>query len=229
MKDRQDDLSNESAMQHIHVTAMHVALIRLGGYVDLNQAITEQDWDNWHYIERGNRVEDDRVCRRGLRHLRRAVRTRLRRRHETPEREPRGPRYDASQSRDRDPAEDENAGDDNAPENMSQEEYNRRMESENPEDWPSEPQEVRRQRYLNSTLSECSDPDEWMSLHHGEPGVGLYYEGDEPNDEGEESEPTGDESPVPSEKDTVVSEFMRDEYIEWPRLYSRVGSITLNE
>ena len=45
----------------------------------------------------------------------------------------------------------------------------------------------------------------------------LYYEGDEPNDEGEESEPTGDESPVPSEKDTVVSEFMRDEYIEWPR------------
>ena len=48
--------------------------------------------------------------------------------------EPRGPRYDASQSRDRDPAEDENAGDDNAPENMSQEEYNRRMESENPEE-----------------------------------------------------------------------------------------------
>ena len=37
---------NEALMHHIHITAMHVSLIRNGGYVDLDQQITEQDWDN---------------------------------------------------------------------------------------------------------------------------------------------------------------------------------------
>ena len=46
-------LSNESSMQHMHVTAMYVGLIRAGGYINLNEEITEQDSDNWHYMSRG--------------------------------------------------------------------------------------------------------------------------------------------------------------------------------
>lgn len=59
-------------------------------------------------------------------------------------------------------------------------------------------------------MSECSDPDEWMQLHHGEPGTGLYLEG------GEESEAVSDESQVPTDNDTLYSEFMQAEYVEWP-------------
>lgn len=77
---------------------------------------------------------------------------------------------------------------------------------------------------MDSTLSECSDPDEWMALHHGEPGSGLSLAGDASrsaddspgdNEGGEESNPTNDDvSPVASEKNTVVSEYMEDEYLE---------------
>ena len=49
-------LSNESSMQHMHVTAMYFGLIRAGGYINLNEEITEQDSDNWHYVERGNKT-----------------------------------------------------------------------------------------------------------------------------------------------------------------------------
>ena len=84
MMENQSDLINEIGMHHIHITKMHVALIRLGGYVQFEQPITEQDWGNWHYIERGNRVEDDRVCRRCLRSLKLLGGGRRRRRHSEP-------------------------------------------------------------------------------------------------------------------------------------------------
>jgi len=66
-----------------------------------------------------------------------------------------------------------------APENMSEEEYQRQLESSDPGEWPREFAAERRRRYMASTLSERSDPDEWMALHHGEPGSGLCLEGDE--------------------------------------------------
>ena len=53
-------------MHHMHITAMNVAIIRMGGYVNINDPITEQDWDNWHYVERNNKTDDFRKCRRDL-------------------------------------------------------------------------------------------------------------------------------------------------------------------
>ena len=80
-------MQNEAQMHHVHITAMHVGLIRAGGYVDLDQQISEQDWDNWHYVEKNNRKEDDRECRRSLASLRVAVGAlKRRRRHTTPPR-----------------------------------------------------------------------------------------------------------------------------------------------
>jgi hypothetical protein len=117
MMENQSDLINEIGMHHIHITKMHVALIRLGGYVQFEQPITEQDWDNWRYIERGNRVEDDRVCRRCLRSLKLLGGGRRRRRHSTPTR--------TNQGAD---------GGENAPENMSAGEYQRRLDPSDPEE-----------------------------------------------------------------------------------------------
>ena len=205
----QNELVLESGLQHTHVTAMHVSLVRLGGYINLRQEITEQDWDNWYYIERGNQLEDDRVCRRGLRALRKVTRTRQRR-HATPARADRdGADYDY---------------DEDAPENMSPEEYQRRMDSSNPEDWPGESRAERRQRYLQSTMSECSDPDEWMALHHGDAGRDVFLGGDASRSRdgsgGENGDESGEESThtddAVSDKDTVVSEYMKEEYLEWP-------------
>ena len=205
----QNELVLESGLQHTHVTAMHVSLVRLGGYINLRQEITEQDWDNWYYIERGNQQEDDRVCRRGLRALRKVTRTRQRR-HATPARADRdGADYDY---------------DEDAPENMSPEEYQRRMDSSNPEDWPGESRAERRQRYLQSTMSECSDPDEWMALHHGDAGRDVFLGGDASRSRdgsgGENGDESGEESThtddAVSDKDTVVSEYMKEEYLEWP-------------
>jgi hypothetical protein len=80
-------MQNEAQMHHVHITAMHVGLIRAGGYVDLDQQISEQDWDNWHYVEKNNRKEDNRECRRNLASLRVAVGAlKRRRRHTTPPR-----------------------------------------------------------------------------------------------------------------------------------------------
>ena len=195
-------------MMQIHVNAAHVSLIRLGGYVQLDQQITDQDWDNWRYIERANRLEDDRVCRRGLRSLRKVYRNQRRRRHATPGR--------------RDDGGDDEGGD--GPEEMSGEEYQRRMESSDPEDWPMESHGARRERYRQSTMSECSDPDEWARLHYG--GERAFNEDasrsaddspdEEPEGEDGESGSAEDESPASSDRDTVVSEFMQNEYLEWP-------------
>ena len=102
----------------------------------MHQEITEQDWDNWQYIERGNIRRDDRACRRSLRTLQKVLR---RRRHATPSRNNGG-------------------GEDGEEEDLTESEYQRRMDSSNPDDWPAEPREQRRQRYLQSTMSECSDP-----------------------------------------------------------------------
>ena len=51
---------NEIQMHHMHITAMNVAIIRMGGYVNINDPITELDWDNWHYVERNNKTDDFR-------------------------------------------------------------------------------------------------------------------------------------------------------------------------
>ena len=53
-----------------------------------------------------------------------------------------------------------------------------------------------------------------MALHHGEPGSGLYLEGDETSNQ--EGEGASDASDVPTDHETLYSEFMRDEYVEWP-------------
>eukprot|EP00435_Cladocopium_sp_Y103_P056906 s1031_g19.t1 len=81
---RQGELTLETNLLRTHVNAMRLALVRLGGYVVLNVSISEQDWDNWRCVERMNRVEDDRVCRRGLRHLRVSTGALRRRRHAAP-------------------------------------------------------------------------------------------------------------------------------------------------
>ena len=48
---------------------------------------------------------------------------------------------------------------------LDEDDENREEESDS-DDW-METESQRRQRYLNSELCECSDPDEWMAYHHG--------------------------------------------------------------
>lgn len=111
---------NDTQMHHIHITAMHVNLIRAGGYLDFGQPITEQDWDNWQYVARNSRKEHDRQCRPRLAELRVASGgVKRRRRHSTPPR----------------------AGEDDAPENMDEEGYQCRLDildSSDPGEWPGE-------------------------------------------------------------------------------------------
>ena len=112
-------LSNETSMQHLYVTAMHVGLIRAGGHINLNEEITEQDWDNWHYVEKSNKREDNRHCRRELHRLRRVG----------------GPTRHSTHGR-------SDGDDDIAPDDMSEGEYQRRMESSDPDEWPGESSEL---------------------------------------------------------------------------------------
>ena len=48
---------------------------------------------------------------------------------------------------------------------LDEDDENQEEESDS-DDW-METESQRRQRYLNSELCECSDPDEWMAYHHG--------------------------------------------------------------
>ena len=82
MRERQGLQENELQMHHMHITAMHVAIIRLGGYVNIDAAITDQDWDKVHYVERSNKADDFRKCRRDFEELQRYVNRR--RRDDTP-------------------------------------------------------------------------------------------------------------------------------------------------
>ena len=82
LREQQGLQENEIRMHHMHITAMNVAIIRMGGYVNINDPITEQDWDNWHYVERNNKTVDFRKCRRDLEELRKYVHRR--RRQNTP-------------------------------------------------------------------------------------------------------------------------------------------------
>ena len=100
----------------MHITAMNVAIIRMGGYVNINDPITEQDWDNWHYVERNNKTDDFRKCRRDLEELRKYVHRR--RRQNTPRH--------GSRSRDDDETEEppqrpEELGEEEWPENVREE------------------------------------------------------------------------------------------------------------
>ena len=159
------DQGNEASMQHILVTAVHVSLIRVGGYVNLHDPITDRDWENWNYVEENNRWEtdDDADVRRfgGF----------SRRRNDTP---PRG-----SRSRDE--------GDD------------------------GETRSEGKRRYQNSTLDECSDPDEWMAMHHGDSGE----EGKSEETEDREAASPDRLSGSPS-RNTIYSEFLADEHLEYP-------------
>ena len=74
-------LSNEASMDDTYASALHVGLICAGGSINLNEEITEQDWDNWHYVEKRNKCEDNPHGRRELHRLRRVGRSR---RHSTP-------------------------------------------------------------------------------------------------------------------------------------------------
>ena len=60
-----------------------------------------------------------------------------------------------------------NAVADNLMRMFDEEDENREEEEENNFDEMMETESERRQRYLNSELCECSDPDEWMAYHHG--------------------------------------------------------------
>jgi hypothetical protein len=100
----------------MHITAMNVAIIRMGGYVNINDPITELDWDNWHYVERNNKTDDFRKCRRDLEELRKYVHRR--RRQNTPRH--------GSRSRDDDETEEppqrpEELGEEEWPENVREE------------------------------------------------------------------------------------------------------------
>ena len=171
------DQGNEASMQHMLVTAMHVSLIRVGGYVNLNDPITDRDWENWNYVEENNRWEDRRRCRRSLEDLRRFGGF-DRRRDDTP---PRG-------SRSRDGGDDSRDGDGDG---------ETRME--------------RKRRYQNSTLSECSDPEEWMAMHHG-----SDRDDDGEEEESEETQASPDRVSRSPSRDTIYSEFLADEHLEYP-------------
>eukprot|EP00435_Cladocopium_sp_Y103_P032112 s1247_g8.t1 len=179
--------SNELSMQYVYVTAIHVGLIRNGGFVNPNVQNTAQDWDNWHYVERVNKRDDSRRCRRSLKEMRKAGKKK--RRHVTPGR----------------------TGDDE------------NEEFEEDEEMSEESPAARRRRYMQSTLSECSDPDEWCNMHYGS-GEEPNDDGEEPHgeEEGEESESEEKESEV-SDVDTIYSEYLKDEHIEYPS-YDFAGS-----
>eukprot|EP00435_Cladocopium_sp_Y103_P065127 s2538_g27.t1 len=136
LEQRLETLSNENEMNHTHNKALHVGLIRLGGYVDIAEPITDYDWDNWNYIQKINIKEEDYHCRRVLKDVTKDIHG-LQRRASTPR--PRG-----SRSQD---------GDGN--------------DDEEDEDEPGETADERRQRYLQSTMEEVSDPDNWHDLHYG--------------------------------------------------------------
>ena len=55
---------------------------------------------------------------------------------------------------------------------LDEDDENQEEESDS-DDW-METESHRRQRYLNSELCECSDPDEWMAYHHGSDPVSDF-------------------------------------------------------
>lgn len=78
---------------------------------------------------------------------------------------------------------------------MSEGEYQRRLDSSDPGEWPGEFRAERRRRYLQSTLSECSDPDRWLELHYGPRSPASEIEPkDEPNED-ESNEESEEERP----------------------------------
>ena len=169
-------------MHHMHITAMNVAIIRMGGYVNINDPITEQDWDNWHYVERNNKTDDFRKCRRDLEELRKYVHRR--RRQNTPRH--------GSRSRDDD-------------------------ETEEP---PQRPEELGEEEWLENVREERRDT--LPEAFEGEPeqAGGETEEIDGEHAEGEESESELERSQSfhSGTNDTIASQFMTEEYLEWPAI-----------
>ena len=167
-------------MHHMHITAMNVAIIRMGGYVNINGPITEQDWDNWHYVERNNKTDDFRKCRRDLEELRKYVHRR--RRQNTPRH--------GSRSRDDDETE----------------EPPQRPEELGEEEWPENVREERR-----DTLPEAFEGEPEQAGGETEEIDGEHAEGEESGSELERSQ-----SFHSGTNDTITSQFMTEEYLEWP-------------
>ena len=213
LRNRVRDQSNEVEMQHLHVTAMHVGIVRLGGFVDIQEEIRPEDWDNWNYIEQNNIRRETYRCRRLLRDLRADART-LRRRQTTPPSRPTGRlgQFD---------------------ENLEQAE----SEDEDPGDGPNETASERRRRYVQSTMSECSDPDEWADIHYGAQDPGAEQRRtDSPSSRSwmcrrsrsrtnsrrsSELRQTASEHDESNQsdgsEDTLREDYMAHEYLEWPR------------
>lgn len=188
--------SNELEMHHLHGQALQMGIIRLGGYVDLNEHISENDWDNWNYIQKQNIVEENYDCRRVLRSLGKDTRA-LQKRASTPT-----PR--TSRSHDDLGGEDGSEGDD------------------------LETADERRQRYLQATMSEVSDPDDWADLHYGphsspprrssrrssrRTSRARSSRARSPDAEPEGAENSGGES-----EDALREDFRADTFLEWPSI-----------
>ena len=167
-------------MHHMHITAMNVAIIRMGGYVNINDPIIEQDWDNWHYVERNNKTDDLRKCRRDLEELRKYVHRR--RRQNTPRH--------GSRSRDDDETE----------------EPPQRPEELGEEEWLENVREERR-----DTLPEAFEGEPEQAGGETEEIDGEHAEGEESGSELERSQ-----SFHSGTNDTIASQFMTEEYLEWP-------------
>ena len=188
--------SNELEMHHLHGQALQMGIIRLGGYVDLNEHISENDWDNWNYIQKQNIVEENYDCRRVLRSLGKDTRA-LQKRASTPT-----PR--TSRSHDDLGGEDGSEGDD------------------------LETADERRHRYLQATMSEVSDPDDWADLHYGphsspprrssrrssrRTSRARSSRARSPDAEPEGAENSGGES-----EDALREDFRADTFLEWPSI-----------
>eukprot|EP00435_Cladocopium_sp_Y103_P024844 s650_g6.t1 len=152
--------SNESAMDHDYITAVHVGLIRMGGFVQPNVPVTRQDWDNWHYVERNNKSDENAHCRRRLQELQRFVHRR--RRYSTPPR--------------RAHADDENE---------EAEEEHSPNQGEDPE-WPSGFRGERRQTLPEAFEEEPTEPNE--NPEEDDEDEDFHEEGEEEAEsEGEQS------------------------------------------
>ena len=169
-------------MHHMHITAMNVAIIRMGGYVNINDPITEQDWDNWHYLERNNKTDDFRKRRRDFEELRKYVHRR--RRQNTPRH--------GSRSRD----DDETEEPPQRPEEFGEEER---------------PENVREER--RDTLPEVLESEPEQAGGETEEIDGEHAKGEEPESELERSQSFHNGT-----NDTIASQFMKAEYLEWPAI-----------
>eukprot|EP00435_Cladocopium_sp_Y103_P042949 s2765_g12.t1 len=174
--------SNESSMQYEYITAVHVGLIRVGGFVRPNVPVTQQDWDSWNYVQRNNKRDDTVQCRRRYHELQKVVHRR--RRHSTPTRTAHHEEPEEEEDLEEIPS--PNRGDD-------------------PE-WPGGFREQQRQDLPEAFEEDGEEPN--ANADDEEESFPLEQEDEEEEEESEHSFHSGT-------NDTVYSEFMQNEYLEW--------------